>query len=159
MLAGLITPRLRSPASIVARHAITLIVRLGTEYTISTVGRRLGLLYIQYCTNAGTLQSTFERNGSIRKKKMSHFVVVLKLYYFITHKHLNLNIEIYLENCTMVFRPDIYFWSDDGELVVRIRINICSKPIRGWGKAETNPRRDRSCEHCRESRNFPNCVH
>ena len=34
MLAGLIAPRLRSPARIVARHAITLIVRLGTEYTI-----------------------------------------------------------------------------------------------------------------------------
>ena len=30
MLAGLIAPRLRSPASIVARHAITVIVRLGT---------------------------------------------------------------------------------------------------------------------------------
>ena len=29
MLAGLIAPRLRSPASIVARHAITPIVRLG----------------------------------------------------------------------------------------------------------------------------------
>ena len=30
MLAGLIAPRLRSPASIVARRTITLIVRLGT---------------------------------------------------------------------------------------------------------------------------------
>ena len=34
MLAGLTAPRLRSPASIVARRAITLIVRLGTQYTI-----------------------------------------------------------------------------------------------------------------------------
>ena len=34
MLAGLIAPRLRPPASIVARHAITLIVRRGTLYTI-----------------------------------------------------------------------------------------------------------------------------
>ena len=30
MLGGLIAPQLRSPVSIVARHAITLIVRLGT---------------------------------------------------------------------------------------------------------------------------------
>ena len=34
MLAGLMAPRLWSPASIVARHVITLIVRLGTQYTI-----------------------------------------------------------------------------------------------------------------------------
>ena len=26
-------------------------------------------------------------------------------------------------------------------------------------KAETKPRRDQSCEHCRVSRSFPNCVH
>ena len=31
--------------------------------------------------------------------------------------------------------------------------------MRSRGKAETNPRRDQSCEHCRESRNVPNCVH
>ena len=37
-----ITPWLRSPASIVARHAITLIMRLGTYYTIS--------LFIQFTT-------------------------------------------------------------------------------------------------------------
>ena len=30
---------------------------------------------------------------------------------------------------------------------------------RSRGVAETNPRRDQSCEHCRESRNLPNCVH
>ena len=34
-----------------------------------------------------------------------------------------------------------------------------AKPRRSRDKAETNPRRDQSCEHCRESRNFPNCVH
>ena len=31
--------------------------------------------------------------------------------------------------------------------------------MRSRGVAETKPRRDQSCEHCRESRNFPNCVH
>ena len=30
---------------------------------------------------------------------------------------------------------------------------------RSQGVAETKPRRDQSCEHCRESRNFANCVH
>ena len=30
---------------------------------------------------------------------------------------------------------------------------------RSQGVAETKPRRDQSCEHCLESRNFPNCVH
>ena len=34
-----------------------------------------------------------------------------------------------------------------------------AKPRRSRDKAETKPRRDQSCEHCRESRNFPNCVH
>ena len=30
---------------------------------------------------------------------------------------------------------------------------------RSWDQAETNPRHDQSCEHCRKSRNFPNSVH
>ena len=34
-----------------------------------------------------------------------------------------------------------------------------AKPRRSRDKAETKLRRDQSCEHCRESRNFPNCVH
>ena len=34
-----------------------------------------------------------------------------------------------------------------------------AKPRRSRDKSETKPRRDQSCEYCRESRNFPNCVH
>ena len=30
---------------------------------------------------------------------------------------------------------------------------------RSRDKAKTKPRRGQSCEHCRESRNFPNYVH
>ena len=48
MLAGLIAPRLRSPGSIVARHAITLIVRLGTQYTIKKYVMRTN----KYATNS-----------------------------------------------------------------------------------------------------------
>ena len=33
-----------------------------------------------------------------------------------------------------------------------------AKPRRSRNKVETKPRRDQACEHCRESRNFPNCV-
>ena len=42
MLARLIAPRLRSPASIVALHAVTLIVRLGTLYTIVDFDSQIG---------------------------------------------------------------------------------------------------------------------
>ena len=51
MLAGLIAPRLRSPASIVARHAITLIVRLGTYYTIVVKTVKILLLWAKINVN------------------------------------------------------------------------------------------------------------
>ena len=33
------------------------------------------------------------------------------------------------------------------------------QPMHSRDVAKAKPRRDQSCEHCRESRNFPNCVH
>ena len=68
MLAGLIAPRLRSPASIVARHAITLIVRLGTQYTIKLACARIFTeLFLKGVKNSPKFLQNSEKNSNFAK--------------------------------------------------------------------------------------------